>query len=156
MLYLTWSLKYGEIAGDNPWQATGLEWQIQSPPLTENFLEIPDHGPRSLRLRMAGEQDQTRGNDRWIAKRLSVRQNDGDRACTKARIPPYLRHHFETVEQQNEATSFAMWLFLLTEIMFFGGLFMAYLIYRNWYYPAFVVGIAPAGHRAGAPPTLRC
>ena len=37
MLYLTWSLKYGAIAGDNPWQATGLEWQIQSPPLTENF-----------------------------------------------------------------------------------------------------------------------
>ena len=33
-----------------------------------------------------------------------------------------------------------MWVFLLTEIMFFGGLFTAYLIYRNWYYPAFVVG----------------
>src|SRR6516164_4954644 len=42
--------------------------------------------------------------------------------------------------QQVDATSFAMWLFLLTEIMFFGGLFTAYLIYRNWYYPAFVVG----------------
>ncbi|KAA6457637.1 cytochrome c oxidase subunit 3 family protein [Acidobacteria bacterium AB60] len=39
-----------------------------------------------------------------------------------------------------DATSFAMWLFLLTEIMFFGGLFTAYLIYRNWYYPAFVAG----------------
>ena len=33
-----------------------------------------------------------------------------------------------------------MWLFLLTEIMFFGGMFAAYLIYRNWYYPAFVAG----------------
>ncbi len=33
-----------------------------------------------------------------------------------------------------------MWLFLLTEVMFFGGLFTAYLIYRNWYYPAFVAG----------------
>ena len=45
ILYLTWSLKYGAVAGDNPWQATGLEWQIQSPPLTENFPEIPvmDH-----------------------------------------------------------------------------------------------------------------
>ncbi len=31
-----------------------------------------------------------------------------------------------------------MWLFLLTEIMFFGGLFAAYLIYRNWYHDAFV------------------
>jgi len=51
--------------------------------------------------------------------------------------PQYLRHHFETVEQQREATAFGMWLFLLTEIMFFGGLFCAYLIFRNWYYPAF-------------------
>jgi len=31
-----------------------------------------------------------------------------------------------------------MWLFLLTEVMFFGGLFMSYLLMRNWYYPAFV------------------
>jgi cytochrome c oxidase subunit 1 len=45
IIYLAWSLKYGPIAGNNPWQATGLEWQIQSPPLTENFTEIPimDH-----------------------------------------------------------------------------------------------------------------
>lgn len=41
LLYLGWSLKYGAIAGNNPWQATGLEWQIQSPPLTENFVETP-------------------------------------------------------------------------------------------------------------------
>jgi len=54
--------------------------------------------------------------------------------------PPYQRHHFETYAQQNDATNFAMWLFLLTEVMFFGGLFTAYLIYRNWYYPAFVAG----------------
>ena len=44
-LSLLWSLKYGAAAGDNPWQATGLEWQSQSPPLTENFVEesIMDH-----------------------------------------------------------------------------------------------------------------
>ena len=44
-LYLIWSLRHGAIAGNNPWQATGLEWQTQSPPLTENFTEIPimDH-----------------------------------------------------------------------------------------------------------------
>ncbi len=52
--------------------------------------------------------------------------------------PAYLRHHFVTVDQQRETASFGMWLFLLTEIMFFGGLFMAYLLYRNWYYDAFV------------------
>jgi cytochrome c oxidase subunit 3 len=50
---------------------------------------------------------------------------------------PQHRHHFETVDQQREAGSFGMWIFLLTEIMFFGGMFFAYLLYRNWYYAAF-------------------
>ncbi len=54
--------------------------------------------------------------------------------------PPYLVHHFATMGQQVETASFGMWLFLLTEIMFFGGMFMAYLLYRNWYYDAFVAG----------------
>jgi len=54
--------------------------------------------------------------------------------------PAYLRHHFNSTEQQADTTNFAMWLFLVTEVMFFGGLFTAYLIYRNWYYPAFVAG----------------
>jgi cytochrome c oxidase subunit 1 len=40
MIYLIWSLKYGEIAGDNPWGATGLEWQTTSPPPKHNF-EVP-------------------------------------------------------------------------------------------------------------------
>jgi cytochrome c oxidase subunit 1 len=40
-IYLLWSLKFGKIAGANPWQAPGLEWQVQSPPLAENFLETP-------------------------------------------------------------------------------------------------------------------
>ena len=51
---------------------------------------------------------------------------------------PQHRHHFETEQQRREAGSFGMWLFLLTEIMFFGGMFFAYLLYRNWYNPAFV------------------
>ena len=29
------------MAGPNPWGAPGLEWQTQSPPLTENFIEVP-------------------------------------------------------------------------------------------------------------------
>jgi cytochrome c oxidase subunit I len=40
-LYLLFSLKYGAIAGDNPWGATGLEWKTTSPPLPENFVEVP-------------------------------------------------------------------------------------------------------------------
>ena len=41
LVYLTWSLIYGARAGDNPWKATGLEWQTSSPPPKENFEEIP-------------------------------------------------------------------------------------------------------------------
>jgi cytochrome c oxidase subunit 1 len=41
MVYLTWSMRYGKVAGKNPWPATGLEWTTDSPPLTENFLETP-------------------------------------------------------------------------------------------------------------------
>ena len=41
MIYLIWSLRYGKIAGNNPWNATGLEWTTQSPPLQQNFLELP-------------------------------------------------------------------------------------------------------------------
>lgn len=51
-----------------------------------------------------------------------------------------LRHHFADAEQQRNAASLGMWLFLATEIMFFGGLFCAYLIYRGWYYNEFALG----------------
>src|SRR3954453_13300176 len=37
LTYLIWSLRYGPIAGPNPWEATGLEWQTPSPPPTHNF-----------------------------------------------------------------------------------------------------------------------
>ena len=65
-------------------------------------------------------------------------QVDHDAAEHEHAVLPQHRHHFATEEQQREAGSFGMWLFLLTEIMFFGGLFFAYLLYRNWYYDAFV------------------
>ncbi len=41
LVYLLWSLRYGEKAGANPWQATGLEWTTPSPPPTDNFAETP-------------------------------------------------------------------------------------------------------------------
>jgi cytochrome c oxidase subunit 3 len=50
---------------------------------------------------------------------------------------PELLHHFADPEQQRDASSLGMWVFLATEIMFFGGLFCAYLIYRRWYFPDF-------------------
>ena len=50
---------------------------------------------------------------------------------------PALQHHFDTMGQQKEAAVIGMWVFLLTEILFFGGLFMAYMLYRTWYFDAF-------------------
>jgi cytochrome c oxidase subunit I len=40
-IYFMWSLKYGAVAGQNPWGATGLEWSVPSPPPTHNFDRIP-------------------------------------------------------------------------------------------------------------------
>jgi cytochrome c oxidase subunit 3 len=48
-----------------------------------------------------------------------------------------LRHHFESLEQQREASTLGMWVFIAQEIMFFGGLFATYAIYRALYYAAF-------------------
>jgi len=41
VVYLLWSLRFGKIAGNNPWGACGLEWETTSPPPTFNFKEQP-------------------------------------------------------------------------------------------------------------------
>jgi cytochrome c oxidase subunit 3 len=46
--------------------------------------------------------------------------------------PAHLQHHFSDSEQQASASKLGMWLFLLTEMLLFGGLFVAYSIYRAW------------------------
>ena len=46
-------------------------------------------------------------------------------------------HHFDDVEQQHEAATLGMWAFLVTEIMFFGGMFLGYTVYRSVYPDAF-------------------
>src|SRR4051812_507030 len=50
---------------------------------------------------------------------------------------PGLAHHFDNLEQQAEATTLGMWVFLVTEVLFFGGLFTVYTVYRGWYPDAF-------------------
>jgi cytochrome c oxidase subunit III len=47
---------------------------------------------------------------------------------------------FDDREQQHEAANFGMWIFLATEVMFFGGLFASYTIFRNLHYEAFRIG----------------
>ena len=53
---------------------------------------------------------------------------------------PALQHHFDDLEQQLEASTLGMWLFLVTEVMFFGGMLAAYMLYRIWYPVAWADG----------------
>ena len=50
---------------------------------------------------------------------------------------PALAHHFDSLQQQVEASTLGMWVFLVTEVLFFGGLFVTYSVYRSWYPAAF-------------------
>jgi cytochrome c oxidase subunit 3 len=50
---------------------------------------------------------------------------------------PALAHHFESLDAQKDASTLGMWVFLVTEVLFFGGLFATYSIYRMWYPAAF-------------------
>jgi cytochrome c oxidase subunit 3 len=53
---------------------------------------------------------------------------------------PALRHHFESMAGQKEASTLGMWVFIAQEILFFGGMLTAYAVYRNLYYDAFAAG----------------
>ncbi len=50
---------------------------------------------------------------------------------------PAVAHHFETLEQEHSANVLGMWIFLATEVMLFGGMFLAYTIFRAAYPGAF-------------------
>jgi cytochrome c oxidase subunit 3 len=54
--------------------------------------------------------------------------------------PPGLQHQFEDMGQQQESASIGMWMFLVQEIMFFGGMFTVYLVFRSRYPMAFAAG----------------
>ncbi len=53
---------------------------------------------------------------------------------------PGLQHQFEDMKQQEESVSIGMWMFLVQEIMFFGGLFTVYLVFRSKFPMAFAAG----------------
>jgi cytochrome c oxidase subunit III len=63
----------------------------------------------------------------------------GDKSASAIRHPA-LAHHFDSLEQQQSAQTLGMWIFLATEMLFFGGAFTAYAVMR-WQYPdAFAFG----------------
>jgi cytochrome c oxidase subunit III len=67
---------------------------------------------------------------------------------------PALLHHFAEPQQQRDAASLGMWWFLATEVMFFGGLFCAYLIYRLMYFSEFGAASKTLDVRLGATNTV--
>jgi cytochrome c oxidase subunit 3 len=65
-----------------------------------------------------------------------------------------LREQFNTEAQQKDAATLGMWIFLITEIMFFGGLFLAYTVYRRWYAGTFAVASSSLNVYIGAANTV--
>ena len=65
-----------------------------------------------------------------------------------------LRVQFDTEEQQKDASTLGMWLFLVTEVMFFGGMFAAYTVYRNIYPEVFAICSSSLNAVLGAANTM--
>jgi cytochrome c oxidase subunit 3 len=68
---------------------------------------------------------------------LSEATHQAALARTAPRHHRALQHHFPDLETQKEASTLGMWVFLAQEILFFGGLFCAYTVYRYRYYGGF-------------------
>src|SRR5881296_2145818 len=80
---------------------------------------------------------------------MTVASNDEHAAAH-----PFLQHHFEDLGQQHEASILGMWMFLATEILFFGGILCAYWVYRIMYPEAWALGAAQQNTLAGGINTL--
>ena len=108
-----WSIRRGEKTGDNPWDATTLEWAAPSPPPHGNFLVAPSV-PRALRVQRS-------------------RRGQGLH-CRSSR--PDSRWTFPTPSSCGRDTGLTngklgIWLFLASEVMLFGALFASYILIRT-------------------------
>jgi cytochrome c oxidase subunit 3 len=65
-----------------------------------------------------------------------------------------LREQFDTAAQQKDASTLGMWIFLITEVMFFGGMFLAYTVYRRAYWDIFAVASSSLNVYIGAANTV--
>jgi cytochrome c oxidase subunit 3 len=75
-------------------------------------------------------------------------------ASTHGAHPPGFAHQFEDVQQQRDVGRLGMWVFLATEILFFGGMFTSYTIYRELHLSAFTIGSHLLDWRFGATNTI--
>ncbi|WP_437224116.1 cytochrome c oxidase subunit 3 family protein [Planctomicrobium sp. SH661] len=67
-----------------------------------------------------------------------------------ASASPFLKHQFDDLQQQRTAAALGMWAFLVTEVLFFGGMFAGYTVYRHWYYPEWDAASRTLGLGLGA------
>ena len=63
---------------------------------------------------------------------------------------PSMQHQFDSLEQQKESSTLGMWMFLVTEIMFFGGLFVSYVVYRTKFHEVFALASSHLDWKLGA------
>ena len=84
LVYFWWSMRYGKDAADNPWGATGLEWETPSPPPTENFPETPVVTGRPYDYTTIVEEEKAVGLTRNRPRRGARR--------SPAAAPPFRRH----------------------------------------------------------------
>lgn len=75
-------------------------------------------------------------------------------AAAHDRDPAYLSGHFQTEEQEKESCTMGMWLFLAQEVMFFGGMFAAYGVYRYLYHDAWFIASQSLDWRLGGANTV--
>jgi cytochrome c oxidase subunit III len=66
----------------------------------------------------------------------------------------HVQHHFVDSDQQFDSAKLGMWLFLVTEILFFGGLFVAYIVYRAWNPELFIMAATQLDTTMGGINTL--
>jgi cytochrome c oxidase subunit 3 len=76
-----------------------------------------------------------------------------EHALPEGVLPP-VSHHFVDLRQQEETEKLGMWTFLITEVMFFGALFTAYVVYRNMYPEAFMLASSKLDWKLGGLNTL--
>ena len=68
--------------------------------------------------------------------------------------PAHLQHHFVDSDQQFDAAKMGMWVFIVNEILFFGGLFCAYIVFRAWYPDIFTMAATKLDTTMGAVNTV--
>lgn len=69
---------------------------------------------------------------------MSSSASTADAAEQKLSPNFHVAHHFDKADTEFDSGRMGVWLFLVTEILFFGGLFCAFAIFRSWYFDSFV------------------